>query len=300
MIRPLILFLDLDGVFKTARSALASMRYDPLISKLVNDLCRLPETRVVISATCRKSFDTAEECGAYWRDLGMPDLKLHEYWRTTTDTDVRTVEIQDWLERYHYLEPNVQYLFIDDEFPSYEEGMPGWVHDIVRQNWLLIGGHNNGATYNELRVLRGIFDERQAAYQEASAEETLRERAGAITRTQTAQHNRRTQSPEANGEANASGNVVDYDADAKAGFDQYEGLRMALAIHGLQDAIDGNITVRQHVAACNDEGCFICDALLNSAVLAIQRVESHKIPQRTDDATAHAQAEEAKRDYDGS
>lgn len=160
MSKPLILFLDLDGVFKTSRSILAKLRYDPIPAKLINDLCSLPDTRVVISATCRLNFKYKEDCQMYWRSLGMPNLTLHEHWYSNRNSGVRTVEIQEWLVKHHV--PENEYVFLDDEFPSYNKELLDWTFDIMRVNWLLVGGHNNGLNYMQCRALRELYDKRNS------------------------------------------------------------------------------------------------------------------------------------------
>lgn len=167
MARPLILFLDLDGVFKTARSIVAKLRYDPIPAKLINDLCSLPDTRVVISATCRLHFHHLTDAQRYWRSLGMPNLTLHEHWYSNRSSDVRTVEIQDWLLQHHV--PENEYVFLDDEFPTYNKELLPWTFDIMRVNWLLVGGHNNGLNYMQCRALRDLYDTRSG---ESTLDET--------------------------------------------------------------------------------------------------------------------------------
>lgn len=156
---PLILFLDLDGVFKTSRSMLARLRYDPIPSKLINDLCSLPDTKVVISATCRLHFHNLADAQMYWRGLGMPNLKLHEHWYSNRDSGPRMVEIQEWLVEHHV--PENEYVFLDDELPAYSKELLDWTFDIMRVNWLLVGGHHNGLNYAQCRILRDLYTSRK-------------------------------------------------------------------------------------------------------------------------------------------
>lgn len=164
MNKPLIVFLDLDGVFKTGRSILAKLPYDPVASRLVNALCGTPNTSVVISATCRLHHDKLEEAQDYWRSLGMPNIKLHQHWHTTKATGPRSAEIADWLIQHH--QEGTEYIFIDDELPGYEPGMPKWTHDIIRTNWFLVGGHNNGMSFMQCRSLYAMADDRKTSDKE--------------------------------------------------------------------------------------------------------------------------------------
>lgn len=289
--KPLVIFLDLDGVFKTGRSILARMRFDPLISKLVNDLCRLPGTRVVISATCRLNFkeDAKEECQAFWRDLGMPDLTLHDDWYTNRNSDARPLEIQDWLERHMDEHHKVEYLFIDDEMPAYAPGLQDEAMWIIKQGWLLISGYHNGANYNQLRTLRDMFDERKKAYEEAASAEKACASVGIITERKTAESNRALGSITANAKAALAGGeqLSSISADAQLGF------------QGIDTRHSGTISIAQHVFACKQEGCIVCTALFDPRSL-LPGFQSHEIPERSDDAAAHSQAEAAKQGFEGS
>lgn len=159
MANPLIIFLDLDGVFKTARTILAGLEYDPVLSALLDKLFAQPMTFAVISATCRKHFaeDDAQGSQKFWRSLGMPNLKLHpDQWYSSRDTGERAWEISHWLEKHH--KPHNSYLFIDDEFPKYVEGMLEEHHTIIRENWLLSSGQS-GVLHSQCRQL---FDLRKS------------------------------------------------------------------------------------------------------------------------------------------
>ena len=290
--RPLVIFLDLDGVFKTGRSILARMRFDPLISKLVNDLCRLPGTRVVISATCRLNFKEGEkeECQAFWRDLGMPDLTLHDDWYTNRNPDARTLEIQDWLERHTDEEHNtVEYLILDDEMPTYKEGLKDWSHSLLLQSWLFVSGYKNGANYNQLRTLRDMFDERKKAYEEATSAEKACASIGIIAERKTAESNRALGSITADTKAAVAGGekLSSVSADAQLGF------------KGIDTRHSGTISIAQHVFACKQEGCIVCTALFDPRSL-LPGFQSHEIPERSDDAAAHDHAEAAKQSFEGS
>lgn len=165
MNKQLIVFLDLDGVFKTSRSALAGLPYDPVASTLIDKLCATPNTLAVISATCRAHHDTREEAQQWWRSLGMPNLVLHEDWRTADFHGHRVLEIQDWFLR-NPVKPDQEFLFVDDEMPIFTQGLNHDLHELFRVNWLLIGGHHNGMSYLQCRALRGLINERKSLNQE--------------------------------------------------------------------------------------------------------------------------------------
>lgn len=188
MNKPLVVFLDLDGVFKTGRSILARLPYDPIASSLVNAVCGTPNTTVVISATCRLLYKELEAAQEYWRSLGMPNIKLHEQWHTTKTTGPRSAEIADWLIQHH--QEGTEYLFIDDEMPGYEQGMPQWAHELIRTHWFLVGGHNNGMNYMQCRVLRELAYERKAIDEE-TAETEAEGTTGSCTQSEIETANRR-------------------------------------------------------------------------------------------------------------
>jgi hypothetical protein len=248
MNRPLIIFLDLDGVFKNRRTICAKFRYDPLLSKMINDLCRLPETRVVISATCRKNFDSAKDCELYWRDLGMPDLKLHEHWYTTSYTGTRSVEIGQWLEAHHVEADNPEYLFVDDEFPNYDKALPEWTFDIIRSSWMVIDT-NNGAGYQALYALRGMFDDRSKAYEKTEGETAAGESTGRITKTPSVETDQFHESQAINQFRHFGQSVFSYSADAKCDGTKRNFRRQ---------------TVKAHVIRCIDQNCPICNQIIGA------------------------------------
>lgn len=170
MNKPLIVFLDLDGVFKTSRSALAGLPYDPIASTLIDKLCATPNTQVVISATCRAHHDTREEAQQWWRSLGMPNLVLHKDWRTADFHGHRVLEIQDWFLR-NPVTHGQEFLFVDDEMPIFTQGLNNDLHELLRVNWLLVGGHHNGMSYLQCRALRGLINERKSTNQETEVTE---------------------------------------------------------------------------------------------------------------------------------
>lgn len=248
MNRPLIIFLDLDGVFKTKRTICAGFRYDPLLSKMINDLCRLPETRVVISATCRKSFDNARDCELYWRDLGMPDLKLHDKWYTTDYTGRRSIEISHWLQAHHVQSDNPEYLFIDDEFPNYYDELNEWVFDIMRSNWMVIDT-NNGANYSTLYALRGMFNDRSKAYKKAESETATGESAGRVTETPSVETDQFHESQAILQFDHGSRSDFSYSADAQCDGSKRNFRRQ---------------TVKDHVMRCDAEDCKICNKIIGA------------------------------------
>jgi len=159
MANPLVIFLDLDGVFKTGRTILAGLDYDPVLSALLDKLFAQPMTFAVISATCRKHFKTAEEAQTYWRSLGMPNLRVHpDQWYSSEDTGERAWEISHWLEKHH--SKSNSYLFIDDEFPKYVQGMSEEHHAIIRENWLLSSGQS-GVLHSQCRQLFDLHKSRK-------------------------------------------------------------------------------------------------------------------------------------------
>lgn len=267
MIRPLYIFLDLDGVFKTKRTIVSGFRYDPVLSKILNDLFRLPETRVVISATCRKNFDTSEECAMFWRDLGMPDLKLHEHWYSSKFTGKRSVEIAHWLEAHHDPSANAEYVFLDDEFPNYHEDISSEAFDILRSGWMLVDT-NNGANYTTLYALRGMFIGRSKAHKEAAAEKKTGGDARGISKTPSLETDQFHRSQAILQFDHTRRSDFSYSADAQRGFGQ----RFKDSQQGLSEVAGDTVSIRQHVAECKVEGCSICDARIKVADLGVQGV----------------------------
>lgn len=106
-----IIFLDIDGVLNSHRSAYAyhSCKLDPVAIELINALVEETGALVVISSTWRgqgcddSKLEILEE---------IPGLKLHPDWFTPwIDVMKRGPEIQSWLDSHD----EVIYVIIDDD-----------------------------------------------------------------------------------------------------------------------------------------------------------------------------------------
>ena len=129
------LFLDMDGVLCTARSALAFGRgqwkhLDPVACRLLGRLFKKePNLRVVLSSTWRTHFDR-HAMDHILCNGGIDSIPWHDDWRTK-DLNVRLSgyvprgkEIAEWLERNGKPE---KYLILDDDNDMLEEQKPFFV-----------------------------------------------------------------------------------------------------------------------------------------------------------------------------
>lgn len=115
-----ILFLDIDGVVNSVRSATAqggypwavdepSMRlFDPVAIALIKKLCDETETKIVLSSTWRMMFDAVQ----FGKKLGLPIID-----KTPVMGSARGQEIKAWL----VLNEHPKYAIVDDDEDMLEE-----------------------------------------------------------------------------------------------------------------------------------------------------------------------------------
>lgn len=122
-----IVFLDIDGVICTPddyaenRADDGLPRFNPERVKLLNLLCALPETEVVISSTWRH-FMGKEELERRLREAGF-DGTIHCDWCTPDlkrGREPRGAEIERWLQDH----PEVDRAIILDDETDFFEGQP--------------------------------------------------------------------------------------------------------------------------------------------------------------------------------
>lgn len=140
-----VLFLDIDGVLNSVRTAIASEgfphdfsqmeRFDQTAIALVKKLCRIGGVQVVLSSTWRLSFSKEEVSEA----LGIPVID-----KTKSLPGVRGVEIQEWLDRHPEVE---RYAILDDNSDML---------DSQRDNFVQTTG-DDGLTLREFRKLCALF-----------------------------------------------------------------------------------------------------------------------------------------------
>lgn len=143
-----ILFLDIDGVLNSVRTAVAFGGYpmelhhlaafDAAAIRLIQRLCDSAGVQVVLSSAWRKSH-TAAEVG---KALGLPIIDS-----TPCHTDGRRGgEIKAWLDAH----PEVKaYAIIDDDSDMLGEQLPFFVHT----------NGEEGMTWADFRKLCSLFGE---------------------------------------------------------------------------------------------------------------------------------------------
>lgn len=131
-----IIFLDIDGVLNSGRSALAHIgpvistaelplasaqalaAIDPVAVGLINRLCRKdPSVRIVVSSSHRRHFATLEELKAYMVRLGLTGEVIAA---TPKVSGPRGLEIKAWLEDQDLVDVGA-YLILDDGNDMLEE-----------------------------------------------------------------------------------------------------------------------------------------------------------------------------------
>ncbi len=142
-----VLFLDIDGVLNSVRTAIAHEgfpfdfsekgmgRFDHTSIALIQKLCRLADVKVVLSSTWRLSFTVVEVSEA----LGLPVID-----RTKSLAGNRGTEIQEWLDRHPEVE---QYAILDDNSDML---------DSQANNFVQTSG-DDGLTLKNFRQLCALF-----------------------------------------------------------------------------------------------------------------------------------------------
>lgn len=123
-----VIFLDIDGVLNSQRTAVAFGRIpfstandgraalDEVAIRIIGGIARASGAVIVLSSTWRKHSD--------WQKYG-PDLDLPIIDRTPTLSGNRGPEIAVWLKLNHEVE---NYAIIDDDSDMLPEQMPFFVH----------------------------------------------------------------------------------------------------------------------------------------------------------------------------
>lgn len=123
-----VLFLDIDGVLNSSRTAVAFRGYphdlttdhvamlDPVGLNLIRGLCAIGGVSVVVSSAWR----TTHHWDAIGRALDLPTMD-----RTPSLLGCRGDEIADWLKRH----PDVEcWAIIDDDADMLPDQLPRFVH----------------------------------------------------------------------------------------------------------------------------------------------------------------------------
>lgn len=142
-----VLFLDIDGVLNSSRSATAFKgfphgfgksdmeRFDMVAVNLIRRLCRVTGCRVVLSSTWR-ILHTVHEC-ANGLDLPIFDA-------TTKDGGHRGTQIQTWLDAHQEV---TQYAIVDDDSDMLESQLPFFVRT----------SHADGLSYANYEALERLL-----------------------------------------------------------------------------------------------------------------------------------------------
>lgn len=137
-----ILFLDIDGVLNSTRSAIAlgnfphttkTLRYfDVIALRLIRKVCKETGCKICLSSTWRNDKN--------WEEIG-PNLKLPIIDRTPRSlSGYRGKEIEAWLNEH----PEVnQYAIVDDDGDMLEKQHPYFVHT----------SHSNGFLFEDYEKL---------------------------------------------------------------------------------------------------------------------------------------------------
>lgn len=123
-----VVFLDIDGVLNSRRTAIAfggvswsgssgiRAKMDEVAIRLIGGISRKAEAQIVLSSSWRNDKD--------WQAIG-PALGLAIIDRTQSLCGNRGTEIADWLRRH----PDVErYAIIDDDSDMLPEQLPYFVH----------------------------------------------------------------------------------------------------------------------------------------------------------------------------
>jgi hypothetical protein len=111
-----IVFLDIDGPFVTMRSTLAGIKYDPVSVRAVNEFLKTPNTFAVISSVERKlATEPVAMAARLKRKYHLEIPHFHERWRTGYSCNTRQEEIQEWIDQQGGLDPDTDYLAVDDD-----------------------------------------------------------------------------------------------------------------------------------------------------------------------------------------
>lgn len=119
-----IIFLDIDGVLISSRSRLAFGGYpafDPVSCGLVETICRISGSRLVICSAWRERR-TRKEMEAILTSVSISSGHLHEDWATVI-IGTREKEIIEWLERH----PETDHHAILDDGVALEKLAPNLV-----------------------------------------------------------------------------------------------------------------------------------------------------------------------------
>lgn len=171
--RDLVIFLDIDGVLKTPHSVLAGFSYDPVAAQMLNRLCALKQTKVVFSGTDRRSSWVDNDprlAEKYLSDLGLPDARMHEHWRTQVHPERRHVEIGNWLAE-HADTSREHYIMIDDESFNISYNHSRHVNEIMFNGWIHFSPEA-GMTYHAAHKLRELYEMRTWSFVDEPDTET--------------------------------------------------------------------------------------------------------------------------------
>lgn len=144
-----VLFLDIDGVLNSMRTAIANGGFPHDFSKpgqfdmtaigLIRKLCVETDTKIVLSSTWR-ILDHYLDCGLY---LNLPIIDA-----TPVCNSFRGHEIKAWLDMH----PEVsQYAIVDDDDDMLEEQKPFFVNTNVEEGLMY-------KDYKQLRAILGGYD----------------------------------------------------------------------------------------------------------------------------------------------
>ena len=145
-----VLFLDIDGVLDSVRSAVALDKYPHNLSRrslkkfdwvaigLVRKLCAECNVEIVLSSVWRHGFS----CEDMSKALQLPI----KYKTGTTRAGVRGVEIQEWLNSHPEVE---NYAIVDDDSDMLGTQKPHFVQT----------SFEDGLSYNNYLQLKKIFSQ---------------------------------------------------------------------------------------------------------------------------------------------
>lgn len=145
-----VLFLDIDGVLNSTRTAVAFggfphstkpadiVKFDHVAVSLIRTVCQETGARIVLSSTWRLDPD--------WQQFGR-DLALPIFDRTGRSKDgKRGGEIATWLESY----PADKYAIVDDDSDMLPEQMPFFVRT----------SHAEGLSWDNYEMLKHILGDK--------------------------------------------------------------------------------------------------------------------------------------------
>lgn len=129
-----VIFLDIDGVLNSRRSAIAYAEpllttMDPIAVRLLHKIVDRSKAKIVVSSTWRYWSDWETTIWGCLREGGWPAQGeypiIDRTPRINTRDSIRGDEIKMWLDAHAEVE---SYIILDDDSDMLEEQMPHFVH----------------------------------------------------------------------------------------------------------------------------------------------------------------------------